>query len=372
MIILMEILIAAMSVLSLLTVAAYVMMMNMKKQVERGNKLRLIPAILIMGVCMIASGIPVRYSSASRLMLDLTAVAAPLLAMSFSVNLMHNPKPIFYLSVFMDSILITMHLMSFAGIIPPTPSGVFIIFVSAFIIGASAFFFLCILYHVRNVSLIMKRRNVTDVMGMFEDFSYIMAMMASLAAFNYFCSSAHGKFVVLLLDLLMLVSICTLVCRLSRSGIFTFMASQETLILESIKSETIGLRFEPSAEEDDNRMMYKKLTAYFEEEQPYLNNELNINDVARAMGSNKTYVSKTISLCTGRNFRQFVNYYRIRHSIALFNENPSLKIVNIYCQCGFNSLASFNMAFRLFMKENPSEWFRKERATMRNSLADKD
>ena len=145
----MEILIAAMSVLSLLTVAAYVMMMNMKKQVERGNKLRLIPAILIMGVCVIASGIPVRYSSASRLMLDLTAVAAPLLAMSFSVNLMHNPKPIFYLSVFMDSILITMHLMSFAGIIPPTPSGVFIIFVSAFIIGASAFFFLCILYHVR-------------------------------------------------------------------------------------------------------------------------------------------------------------------------------------------------------------------------------
>ena len=45
----------------------------------------------------------------------------------------------------------------------------------------------------------------------------------------------------------------------------------------------------------------------------------------------------------------------------MFRQNPKLKIVDLYQACGFNSVASYNMAFRLFMNENPSEWFRKER-----------
>ena len=32
---------------------------------------------------------------------------------------------------------------------------------------------------------------------------------------------------------------------------------------------------------------------------------------------------------------------------------------------GFNSVVSYNMAFRLFMNENPSDWCRKERQKIR-------
>jgi transcriptional regulator GlxA family with amidase domain len=39
-----------------------------------------------------------------------------------------------------------------------------------------------------------------------------------------------------------------------------------------------------------------------------------------------------------------------------------LKIAELANMSGFNSVVSYNMAFRLFMNENPSEWCRKERA----------
>jgi hypothetical protein len=29
--------------------------------------------------------------------------------------------------------------------------------------------------------------------------------------------------------------------------------------------------------------------------------------------------------------------------------------------CGFNTIVSYNMAFKLFMGENPSDWCRKEK-----------
>ena len=368
----MDFLIAAVTVLSLVTLTVYVMIRNRKKPVSRDNKLAFIPVLLLMNVCVVISGMFIKTSLASRLMLDLTVVVTPLLILSFSFNYITDYRPVFYVSAGVDAILFSLHLMCLARIFPPASPPVFAIFVTLLITGVSVYFFLCMLHHVRNISLVMKLKGVISVVYLFEDISYILAMMTYLAVFNYFCGADFGTGVILLLDALMLASICSLVYRMSKETVFTFMDSQETLIFESIKSSTIELNFDPVSEEDCNRIIYNRLTEYFENEQPYLNNELNINDVARAVCSNKTYVSKAISLCTGRNFRQFVNYYRIRHSILLFHENPSLKIVNIYCQCGFNSLAAFNMAFRLFMKENPSEWFRIERARLRNSLADKD
>jgi transcriptional regulator GlxA family with amidase domain len=44
-----------------------------------------------------------------------------------------------------------------------------------------------------------------------------------------------------------------------------------------------------------------------------------------------------------------------------FRENPDLKIYELATMSGFNSIVSYNMAFRLFMGENPSEWCRKEK-----------
>ena len=110
--------------------------------------------------------------------------------------------------------------------------------------------------------------------------------------------------------------------------------------------------------------IYERLLEYFEKRQPYLNSELTINDVVDVVLTNKLYISKAISHCTGRNFCQFVNYYRITHAVKLFRENPMLKVVELSAKSGFNSTVSFSAAFRLYMGENPGDWCRKERARL--------
>ena len=99
----------------------------------------------------------------------------------------------------------------------------------------------------------------------------------------------------------------------------------------------------------------------FENDRMYLNSELTINDVVKIVYTNKLYISRAISQFTGRNFCQFVNYYRVIHSIRLFRENPDLKVAELANQSGFNSSVTFAMAFRLYMSESPSDWCRKER-----------
>jgi len=107
--------------------------------------------------------------------------------------------------------------------------------------------------------------------------------------------------------------------------------------------------------------VYDRIVAYFESEKPYLNSELTINDVVSVVYSNKVYISRAISQYTGRNFCQFVNYYRIMFAVETFRQNDELRISDLANLCGFNSVVSFNMAFRLFMKENPSDWCRREK-----------
>ena len=108
--------------------------------------------------------------------------------------------------------------------------------------------------------------------------------------------------------------------------------------------------------------LYERIIRYFETEKPYLDGNLTINNVVKVVYSNKVYISKAICHYTGRNFRQFVNYHRVMYSMDVFRANPELKVSELSEMCGFNTMVSFTMAFRLFMNETPSEWCRKERA----------
>ena len=112
---------------------------------------------------------------------------------------------------------------------------------------------------------------------------------------------------------------------------------------------------------DIYKEIYTRLVAFFEEEKPYLNSELTINDIVKVTFTNKLYISRAISQFTGKNFCQFVNYYRVNYSIQLFRDNPDLKVIELATRSGFNSTVSYSMAFRLYMSETPSDWCRKEK-----------
>ena len=142
------------------------------------------------------------------------------------------------------------------------------------------------------------------------------------------------------------------------------MRNHERIILESLNdvpSSMVSGRISPDELYKD---IFDRIVDHFERDMPFLCGDLVIEDLVKVVFANKLYISRAISRCAGRNFCQFVNYYRVKHSVEVFRQNPDLKVAELACQCGFNSVGSFTMAFKLYMNENPSDWIRQERSRM--------
>lgn len=150
--------------------------------------------------------------------------------------------------------------------------------------------------------------------------------------------------------------------RICTSSLFILWTNHERRIVESMRLTNADMTTSTPGSDVLYKNIYDRVLEYFERSRPYLNPDLSINDVVAVLFTNKLYISKAIYACTNRNFCQFVNYYRVRYAMELFRNNPNMKVIEVSTRSGFNSSVSFNMAFRLFMGEKPSEWFRRERA----------
>lgn len=108
--------------------------------------------------------------------------------------------------------------------------------------------------------------------------------------------------------------------------------------------------------------VYQRVVSLMEQKRPFLDAKYNLSDMSTAVYTNKTYLSKTINIFSGRNFSQFVNYYRIRYCVEMLQQDPNLRLTSAAMMSGFHSTVTFNMAFKLNMGETPSSF--KERLLM--------
>ena len=197
------------------------------------------------------------------------------------------------------------------------------------------------------------------------DFIYVLApvLVMSIVLLMSVMFPRRPDFSILVAVTFLILEIVAIAARVSCSSAFVLLHDHERLIVESMKIShmDVSSASDPRGEEQ-YKELYERIVLYFEMSKPYLDGNLTINDVVKAVYSNKVYISKAICHYTGRNFRQFVNYYRIMYSMNVFRENPEMKVAELAERSGFNTIVSFTMAFRLFMNETPSEWCRKERS----------
>ena len=121
-----------------------------------------------------------------------------------------------------------------------------------------------------------------------------------------------------------------------------------------------------SAEEkaDNLEQLYARIQTLFDEQKPYLDENITVGDIAKMLYTNKAYLSRTINDHTGKNFCQFVNYYRVMYSMDLFRKNPWPRVAELADMSGFHTIVSYNMAFRFVNNESPGEWCRRTRLEM--------
>lgn len=159
--------------------------------------------------------------------------------------------------------------------------------------------------------------------------------------------------------------------RLAFSGSFQPAATLEILLLEPmdtvlappiLSSETTPLpdyrTLLPELE-----TVKEQLITVMETEKPYLEPDLSLADLARRIQVNSVVLSQVINMGTGRNFNDFINAYRVDEfkREVLNPANAHLSFLGLALNCGFNSKATFNRAFRKFTGTSPGA-FAEERA----------
>ncbi len=112
---------------------------------------------------------------------------------------------------------------------------------------------------------------------------------------------------------------------------------------------------------EDYKLEMEKIVHFFESEKPFLNKELNINQVSVALEIPSRELSFIINNHFGQRFTDFLNKYRIEHITNKINKEylSNFTIEAIASEAGFASKSTFNLAFKKYHQCTPTEYFSK-------------
>ena len=103
-----------------------------------------------------------------------------------------------------------------------------------------------------------------------------------------------------------------------------------------------------------------KLNHQLTTEEIYLDSELKLRDVAKAIESTEKKVSYLINQYLNSSFYELINRYRVeKFKVEIANpDNENLSIVGVAFNCGFPSKSSFYRAFKANVSMSPSEYLK--------------
>jgi AraC-like DNA-binding protein len=105
------------------------------------------------------------------------------------------------------------------------------------------------------------------------------------------------------------------------------------------------------------------LRLHMAKNQPYLNPDLKVNDVAEALDMHPRSLSLLLKHAYETNFPDFVNSYRVLNAQEMIlNDTSNKTMFEILLDSGFNSKSVFNAAFKKHTGMTPSEYRRKQAA----------
>uniref|UniRef100_UPI0040489B7E helix-turn-helix domain-containing protein n=3 Tax=Roseivirga sp. TaxID=1964215 RepID=UPI0040489B7E len=122
----------------------------------------------------------------------------------------------------------------------------------------------------------------------------------------------------------------------------------------SMEEKYANSSLSPAALASIESVLDKKMT----EEKYFLNGNLKIQDVSKAIEVNLHSLSQTINVTKQKSFNDYINELRINEAKRLINEASyeNEKLLAIAIDSGFNNKTSFLNAFKKFTGKTPSEY----------------
>ena len=97
------------------------------------------------------------------------------------------------------------------------------------------------------------------------------------------------------------------------------------------------------------------------DEQLYLQHDLNLLQLAKAIGTNRSYLSRYFA-SQGTTYNAYINDLRVNHFVCLYHESVASKrsftTQQLAMRSGFRSYNTFGAAFKKTMGMNTTEWMR--------------
>lgn len=128
-------------------------------------------------------------------------------------------------------------------------------------------------------------------------------------------------------------------------------------VLVPAKQKYKGSRLDNEA----SNKLIRQLTLLMEKERLYLNTDLKLAELAAQLNTTPHGLSQAVNENFKQNFQQYINHLRVKaaETMLIAPEHENLTISAIAYECGFNSLSTFNSAFKKKLNKTPSQ-FRKE------------
>jgi len=126
------------------------------------------------------------------------------------------------------------------------------------------------------------------------------------------------------------------------------------------KKNKLRTTYTPTSED---RKLVERAHRKIVEERLYCNPELTLDLLANQLQVTRNTLSRAINHTTGKNFKKYINEYRIKEAIRLLQipENQNITLEAIIEMAGFNSRTPFYETFKSVTGYTPTEYLRKNK-----------
>lgn len=131
------------------------------------------------------------------------------------------------------------------------------------------------------------------------------------------------------------------------------------LLPAPVKTEEASFEVIETKEEDTLVAQWKeKVNEFVQQQKIYEEPELTLSDLAKKLSTNTSLLSRVVNQGFGLSFNDYINQYRVNAVIGKLKEGEQRKqtLLGIAFDCGFNSKATFNRAFKKLTGVSPKEW----------------
>lgn len=136
--------------------------------------------------------------------------------------------------------------------------------------------------------------------------------------------------------------------------VFFFIIFYDTIAPKSLYSKK---NVKPLPEiNDEMKGIMERLDTLLAGKQIYLNPELSLTHVAEMMNEKERAISQAINTLKQRNFKDYINSYRIQHACELLKADKEKPIFEVMFDSGFNTKGPFNTAFKRVTGKTPTEF----------------